>query len=170
MQSYRGQVDGNGICGHIHLLPALPAQWASGTVRGMRAVGNFTVDIDWRDGEVHELTIVSNSGRPLRVQLNGPASAYNIYADGANVTPKSSARRAPSLEDEHTIYFPTTNVGGTITVTREKHTTGVEDAEIDSSEDDAPVEYYTPRTGTYLHPPPGHTHHESALLTPRGYM
>ena len=156
MQSYRGQVDGNGICGHIHLLPALPAQWASGTVRGMRAVGNFTVDIDWRDGEVHELTIVSNSGRPLRVQLNGPASAYNIYADGANVTPKSSARRAPSLEDEHTIYFPTTNVGGTITVTREKHTTGVEDAEIDSSEDDAPVEYYTIQGFRVAHPEPGH--------------
>lgn len=156
MQSYRGQVDGNGICGHIHLLPALPTQWASGTVRGMRAVGNFTVDIDWRDGEVHELTIVSNSGRPLRVQLNGPASAYNIYADGANVTPKSSARRAPSLEDEHTIYFPSTTAGGTITVTREKRTTGVEDAEIDNSEDDAPVEYYTIQGFRVAHPEPGH--------------
>ena len=72
------------------------------------------------------------------------------------MTPKSSARRAPSLEDEHTIYFPTTNVGGTITVTREKHTTGVEDAEIDSSEDDAPVEYYTIQGFRVAHPEPGH--------------
>ena len=34
--------------GYIEVLPALPAAWPSGSVRGLCARGGFLVDIDWR--------------------------------------------------------------------------------------------------------------------------
>jgi alpha-L-fucosidase 2 len=43
IQSYHGE---------IHLLPGLPARWPSGRVRGLRARGGFSVDIEWSDGRL----------------------------------------------------------------------------------------------------------------------
>jgi hypothetical protein len=49
--------------GEIQLLPALPQAWSTGSIRGLRARGNFEiVDMQWKDGKITKLVIRSNSG------------------------------------------------------------------------------------------------------------
>lgn len=53
--------------GTLRLLPALPAAWPNGEVRGLRARGGFIVDIQWRDGRLEHARIQSLLGRTCRV-------------------------------------------------------------------------------------------------------
>lgn len=58
--------------GFIELLPAIPDNWrAFGEVKGLKARGNFTVDIKWKDGKVTGYRIASPSPRTVRVKVNG---------------------------------------------------------------------------------------------------
>ncbi|MBQ8624393.1 MAG: glycoside hydrolase family 95 protein [Oscillospiraceae bacterium] len=52
----------NGI---IVLLPALPKKWASGSVNGLKARGNVSVDIAWQNGEVVSARLTALSGGEL---------------------------------------------------------------------------------------------------------
>jgi alpha-L-fucosidase 2 len=55
----------------IHLLPALPTQWRTGKVAGLRARGNVTVDIQWKDGKVTSYRLASPEPREVKVRVNG---------------------------------------------------------------------------------------------------
>ncbi|WP_156253368.1 glycoside hydrolase family 95 protein [Pseudactinotalea terrae] len=55
----------------IRLLPALPPQWPSGRVRGLRARGGIRVDLEWRGGSVHRAML--RADRDIRVEVStGP--------------------------------------------------------------------------------------------------
>ena len=96
------QIDGNfGVCsgmaemllqsahGYVNILPALPAVWEKGgTVTGMKAMGNFTVDFNWAEGKCQKATITSNAGAELKVRCTRGAmelAKAMIKVNGAEV-------------------------------------------------------------------------------------
>jgi alpha-L-fucosidase 2 len=58
--------------GEIHLLPALPAAWAEGRVKGLRARGGFEVDLRWKGGRIESAEIHSRGGLRCRLRARLP--------------------------------------------------------------------------------------------------
>ena len=80
--------------GCIDLLPSLPDAWADGSITGLRARGNFGVDITWKGGCLSEARITSGSGGECRVRygehtLNFPTKkgkTYTLTLSGGQLT------------------------------------------------------------------------------------
>jgi len=66
--------------GRIDLLPALPKEWPAGSVKGIRACGNFTVDLAWLDGKVTQYRITSPRPREVTVRVNGETKTVRAEA------------------------------------------------------------------------------------------
>lgn len=97
------QIDGNFGCtsgitemlmqssdGAVHLLPALPSAWPSGTISGLRTRGGFeVVNLQWKDSRIVKVTIRSTIGGNLRLRVGNKVKMENgtelIPAAGENV-------------------------------------------------------------------------------------
>ncbi len=65
VQSHLGTPD-NRI---IEILPALPDEWKEGHVKGLRARGNFELDIEWKNNKPIKLTLKSYSDNIFRLKI-----------------------------------------------------------------------------------------------------
>lgn len=83
--------------GRVRLLPALPDTWKNGSASGLRARGNFEVDIEWSGGSLDRAAIRSGSGECCRVSATPGITVET--SDGAPV----DVRR-----DGSTLVFETT--------------------------------------------------------------
>lgn len=98
--------------GYIALLPALPSGWRSGSARGLRARGNVSVDFNWNDSRVEQVTI---TGLPLRAGERGGGSVAS--GDGGAVTAggrSSVVLKVPAGSIARDLYgneFPTDSSG-----------------------------------------------------------
>jgi alpha-L-fucosidase 2 len=75
----------------VHLLPALPAAWKNGSIKGLKARGGFEISMRWENGKLKQLDIQSKLGGNCRVRsyeqlsmagatrLSGTASQTNAF-------------------------------------------------------------------------------------------
>lgn len=68
-------VDGKSL---ITLLPALPAEWKDGAIRGLCARGGFVVDMEWSNGKVVSATITARNGTATTVTYNGKKKSISL--------------------------------------------------------------------------------------------
>jgi alpha-L-fucosidase 2 len=120
------QIDGNFGCtsgitemlmqsfdGDIHLLAALPDEWASGSITGLRARGGFEiVDMKWKEGKIVKAVIRSTLGGNLRLRVpNALTQADGTglkVAEGENINPFFATDIIPSpvISKNATITLP----------------------------------------------------------------
>jgi len=76
VQSHLRRTDGEGY--EIHLLPALPKAWASGSVKGLRARGGLLLDLVWKDGVLTRVTVRAGGGTAGRLHYRGRAVEVDL--------------------------------------------------------------------------------------------
>lgn len=71
----------------LEILPAIPTEyWKNGSVKGLKAVGNFTVDIEWADTVATKIDILSTSGTRCTVKYKDISKKYKVKdASGADI-------------------------------------------------------------------------------------
>lgn len=85
------QIDGNFGCaagivemlmqsydGFIYLLPALPALWKEGEIKGIVARGGFELDLSWKNGKVSRLAVKSRIGGNCRLRSLTPLAGKGL--------------------------------------------------------------------------------------------
>ena len=68
--------------GEIHLLPALPSHWPSGSFKGLRARGGYEVDLAWKDGRLTGATVraVAAQAGPVKVRHGATLHVLQLAA------------------------------------------------------------------------------------------
>ena len=82
---------------YLHLLPALPAAWPTGSVTGLCGRGGFVVDLEWSSGQFTQARIHSRLGGRCRVRTNRSVSVHS------NAQPQAITQLAPGLIEFATV-------------------------------------------------------------------
>jgi alpha-L-fucosidase 2 len=66
--------------GQVHLLPALPAAWRDGSVKGLIARGAFEVSMQWKNGKLANALITSRKGGKCIIRTATPMMVKGVQA------------------------------------------------------------------------------------------
>lgn len=87
----------------IDILPTLPSAWPAGKVKGLKATGNFEVDIEWENMKAAKIYILSIKGNECRIAY--PYIKNAIFRDDAGNIIK------PVFKGTDCAVFPTVENG-----------------------------------------------------------
>src|SRR5690606_3420846 len=91
--------------GEIHLLPALPKAWATGSGTGLRARGDVTVDLEWKENELQQAKFFAGRNGRIRARnmllekgftLSDAATGQSIAVDSRGETESFMAEQGKS--------------------------------------------------------------------------
>ena len=88
------QIDGNyGVCagiaqmflqcedGKVKILPALPSEMVNGSIKGLLAKGNITVDIEWKNNKATSVKLVTPFAQTAIINIDGADIAVELKAN-----------------------------------------------------------------------------------------
>lgn len=94
--------------GTIHILPALPEVWNEGSVKGLKAIGDFEVSIRWKDMQATYIEIINNQGEECIIRypdLENAQIRVNGKIAKARKTGEESYRIASKAGDRIIVKF-----------------------------------------------------------------
>ncbi|MFI6708802.1 glycosyl hydrolase family 95 catalytic domain-containing protein [Nonomuraea sp. NPDC050478] len=109
----------------VHVLPALPSAWKNGSVSGLRARGDITVDAAWKDGAPDTVTLHPGRSGPIKVKSPFISGRYRVYdergheigahRDGDTLSWNAGAGRTYTIQNEAAVVLraPGTATPGT---------------------------------------------------------
>lgn len=71
--------------GYTQFLPALPGEWATGSIKGIVARGNFEINMEWADMIATKFEVKSRAGGEFIGEYTGIGSASVTASDGSTV-------------------------------------------------------------------------------------
>jgi alpha-L-fucosidase 2 len=86
--------------GVISLLPALPAEWVDGKVKGLRAKGGFVIGIEWKNNIIFRTTVLSELGGNCRIRTKARVKVIetaSAIATGENPNPFYKLNSVPAF-------------------------------------------------------------------------
>ena len=98
MQSHTGMID---------LLPALPSAWPSGSISGIKARGDFEIDIQWNKGKLVKARIVSRHGGSLVLSYAHPIQVVNSSIKAVTASEQMAASGLPFVTAMEESLVPT---------------------------------------------------------------
>jgi len=79
--------------GELHLLPALPSKWPTGSVRGLRARGGFTVSIFWQSGHLSSAVVKADREVDVTVRYQSGNAKIHLRARAEHTIPAATLRK-----------------------------------------------------------------------------
>lgn len=93
----------------VHLLPALPEVWKNGWVKGLKARGGFTVDMQWQSGQLLNAEVYSSLGGNLRLRSYVPLKGKGLMEakrDNPNAYYQAVNVKLPLISEEIIPQYP----------------------------------------------------------------
>jgi alpha-L-fucosidase 2 len=71
--------------GFINLLPAVPSKWKDGFIRGLRAIGGYEVDMNWRSAVLTAVKVKATNNGLCRIKAPREISRISSGKDAVRM-------------------------------------------------------------------------------------